>query len=103
GVWRGTWTTTRAEPSLPVEAIVTAPAKDGQLVALFATGTGRTRRTTRITGRLETDGAQFALPGGGSLRFAAGSPSRLIGIVTGAGAQTPLPGDGTLELARVRR
>ena len=103
GVWRGAWAPSTAEDTVPVEAIVTGPAKDGQLIALLASGTGRTRRTARLTGHLEADGARFTLPGGGSLRLAAGSASRLVGIVKGAGAQSPLPGDGTLELARVRR
>jgi hypothetical protein len=103
GIWRGTWVTPTAEKPVPVEAIVTAPSKDGQVLALFSTGAGAARRTTRVTGRLEPDGARFALPGGGTLRLAAASASRLIGVVKGAGPQSPAPGDGTLELARVRR
>ena len=103
GVWRGTWETPGVDKAVPVEAIVTAPSRDGQVLAVFATGTGRVRRTTRVTGRLESDGARFALPGGGTLRLAAASASRLIGVVKGVGAQSPPPGDGTLELARVRR
>ena len=103
GVWRGTWATQGTDNPVPVEAIVTAPAKDGQVLALLATGVGRTRRTTRITGQLEPDGARFALPGGGSLRLAAASASRLIGIAKDTGADRSTPGDGTLELARVRR
>jgi len=103
GVWCGTWATTGADRAVPIEAIITSPAKDGQVLALFATGEGRTRRMTRVSGRLESDGARFAMPGGGSLRLAAGSPSRLVGIVKAAGPESPVPGDGTLELARVRR
>jgi hypothetical protein len=103
GIWRGTWATQGADNRVPVEAIVTAPSKEGQVLALVATGVGRARRMTRIIGRLEPDGARFTLPGGGSLRLAAGSASRLIGIVKGAAADGPTPGDGTLELARVRR
>ena len=103
GVWRGTWAPQGAGDRLPVEAIVTAPSKEGQLLALLATGEGRARRTTRITGQLEADGARFALPGGGSLRLAAASASRLIGVVSGVSRQPSMPGDGTLELARVRR
>ena len=103
GVWRGTWTAQSVESPVPVEAIVTASAKDGQMQALVATGIGRLRRITRVIGRLEADGAWFTLPGGGRLRLAAGSASRLIGVVTGAAVNGPMPGDGTLELARVRR
>jgi hypothetical protein len=102
GVWRGTWATQGLASSVPVEAIVTAPSKGGQVWALVATGVGRARSTTRVTGRLEPDGARFTLPGGGTLRLAATSSSRLIGIVKGAGVGLT-PGDGTLELARVRR
>ena len=73
------------------------------MLALLATGAGRARRTTRITGRLELDGVRFALPGGGSLRLAAASASRLIGVVKGVSKPASVPGDGTLELTRVRR
>jgi len=103
GVWRGTWAAQDAEQQVPVEAIVTGPSKEGQILALLATGAGRARRMTRITGRLESDGVRFALPGGGSLRLAAASGSRLIGVVKGLAPQASMPGDGTLELARVRR
>jgi hypothetical protein len=103
GIWRGTWTSEGAEKPVPVEAIVTAPSKNGQVGAAFSTGTGRTKRTTRVMGRLDPDGARFALPGGGSLRLAAASASRLIGVVKGTAAESPTSGDGTLELARVRR
>jgi hypothetical protein len=103
GVWRGTWAAQGAASAVPVEAIVTAPAKDGQVLALFSTGAGRAKRFTRVIGRLEPDGARFTLPGGGTLRVAAASASRLIGIARGAGADGPTPGDGTVELTRVRR
>jgi len=103
GVWRGTWTAQGVHNGVLAEAIVIAPSKDGQLQALVATGVGRLRRMTRVVGRVEADGARFALPGGGSLRLAAGSASRLIGVVKGAAEDGPTPGDGTLELARVRR
>ena len=103
GVWRGTWETPGADKPVPVEAIVSAPSKEGRLLAVFATGTGRAKRATRVTGHLEPDGARFALPGGGTLRLAAASASRLIGVVRGVETQSPTPGDGTLELARVRR
>ena len=103
GIWRGTWTAQGAESPVPVEAIVTVPAKDGQLQALMATGIGPVRRITRVIGRLEGDGAWFTLPGGGRLRLAVGSASRLIGVVKGAAVNGPTPGDGILELARVRR
>jgi hypothetical protein len=86
GVWRGTWAAQGLESSVPVEAIVTAPSKGGQVFALVATGAGRARSTTRVTGRLEPDGARFTLPGGGTLRLAVTSSSRLIGIVKGAGS-----------------
>jgi len=103
GIWRGTWATPVADKPVPVEAIVTSPSKDGKVIAVFATGTGRTKRVARVTGRLEPDGALFVLPGGGTLRVAAASASRLVGVAKGGGAQGPIPGDGTLELARVRR
>jgi hypothetical protein len=103
GIWRGTWTTQGADGPVPVEAIVTPPSKDGQLLALVATRVGRLRHITRVIGRVEADGARFTLPGGGSLRVAAGSASRLIGVVKGAAVGGPTPGDGTLELTRVRR
>jgi hypothetical protein len=103
GVWRGTWATSSAGKPVSVEAIVTPPSKDGQVLALVATGVGQSRRTTRVTGRIESDGARFMMPGGGTLRLAAASASRLIGIVKDARADGPTPGDGTLELARVRR
>ena len=103
GVWRGTWAAQDAEDRVPVEAILTAPSKEGQMLALLATGAGRARRTTRITGRLESDGVRFALPGGGSLRLAAASAFRLIGVVKGVSKPASVPGDGTLELTRVRR
>jgi len=103
GVWRGTWAAASVREALPVEAIVTPPAKDGQLIALFATGAGLARRTMRMSGRFDADGVQFVMPGGGTLHLAIGTPSRLVGIVRGAGDRSPLPGDGTLELARVRR
>jgi hypothetical protein len=103
GVWRGTWAAPDSEHRVPVEAIVTSPSKEGQLLALLATGAGGGRRMTRLTGRLEADGVRFTLPGGGSLRLAAASASRLIGVVKGLGPQASMPGDGTLELARVRR
>jgi len=103
GVWRGTWATPSVEDPVPVEAIVTAPSKEGQLLALIATGLGRARHVMRVTGQVEPDGARFGIPGGGSLRLAAASGSRLVGIVKGAATAGPTPGDGTLELARVRR
>jgi hypothetical protein len=103
GIWRGTWTTQGAADPVPVEAIVTPSSKEGQLLALVATGVGRLRHITRVIGRVDADGARFTLPGGGSLRLAAGSASRLIGVVKGGAVRGPMPGDGTLELARVRR
>jgi hypothetical protein len=103
GVWRGTWAPQGIDNAVPVEAIVTPPSKDGQVLALISTGAGRAKRLTRVIGRLEADGARFTLPGGGTLRVAAASASRLIGIARGAGADGAMPGDGTLELIRVRR
>lgn len=103
GVWRGTWATPSAGKPVPVDAIVAVPSKDGHVLALVATGVGHTRRTTRVSGHVEPDGARFVIPGGGSLRLAAASASRLIGIVNGTHNNGPTPGDGTLELARVRR
>ena len=102
GVWRGTWTATEAP--VPVEAILIPPSeKGGQLTAVLATGTGRARRTARMTGTLDADGARLMLPGGGTLRLAAASGSRLIGIARGGVSGGLGPGDGTLELSRVRR
>jgi hypothetical protein len=103
GIWRGTWKLQDADDAIPVEAIVTAPSRDGQVLALVATRVGSLRRLTQVVGRVEADGARFTLPGGGTLRLAAGSASRLIGIVNGAALNGPTPGDGTLELVRVRR
>ena len=103
GIWRGTWTPQGTNTPVPVEAIVMPPSKDGQVQALVATGAGRVRHLTRVVGRADIDGARFTLPGGGSLRLAAGSTSRLIGVVRGAAADGSTPGDGTLELARVHR
>lgn len=103
GVWRGTWATPSAEKAVPVEAIVTAPSKDGHLWGLVVTGVGLTRRITRLSGRVDADGARFGLPGGGTLRLAAASASRVVGVVNGTRAVGWMPGDGTLELARVRR
>jgi len=103
GVWRGTWTTQGTDTRMPVEAIVMPPSKDGAVQGLVVTGAGRLRRLTRLVGHVDADGARFTLPGGGSLRLAAGSASRLIGVVKGAAADGPIPGDGTLELTRVHR
>jgi hypothetical protein len=103
GVWRGTWTTQGTDTRVPVEAIVMPPSKDGAVQGLVATGAGRLRHLTRIVGHVEANGARFTLPGGGSLRLAAGSASRMVGVVRGAAADGPTPGDGTLELARVHR
>jgi len=103
GVWRGTWTAQRTDARVPVEAIVMVPSRDGAVQGLVATGAGRLRHLTRIVGHVEADGARFTLPGGGSLRLAAGSASRMVGVVRGAAADGPTPGDGTLELARVHR
>src|SRR5260370_16932490 len=76
GVWRGTWKTPGADKPVPVEAIVSAPSKEGRLLAVVATGTGRAKRATRVTGRLEPDRARFPLPAGGTLRLPAPPPSR---------------------------
>jgi hypothetical protein len=100
GVWRGTWTA--AETPVPVEAIVLPAGKDGQLTAVLVTGTGRARRLARASGTLDADGARLMLAGGGTVRLAAASASRLVGIARGVGSGLG-PGDGTLELSRVRR
>ncbi|HEV8586812.1 MAG TPA: hypothetical protein VGT02_17735 [Methylomirabilota bacterium] len=103
GVWRGTWTTPATATPVPIEAIVTSVSRDGKMVAVIAAGNGRARRMTRLTGKLEPDGAAFALPNGGFLRLAAASQTRLIGLAKGVSSDGSLPGDGTLALTRVWR
>ena len=106
GVWRGKWVAPGAvgEPApVPVEAVL-APGKDaGTLIALVVSGLGRERRSARLAGRYDGDGARLALPSGGALRLIAESATRLVGEVKVGGATGFLPGDGALELNRVRR
>jgi phage terminase large subunit-like protein len=106
GVWRGQWVAP-GEPAdhvpVAVEAVF-APGKDaGTLIGLVVSGLGRERRTARLAGRYDRDGARLALPSGGALRLIAESATRLVGEVKVGGAAGVLPGDGALELARVRR
>ena len=106
GVWRGKWVPPGEvgdHAPVPVEAVL-APGKDtGTLIGLVVSGLGRERRTARLAGRYEKDGANLALPSGGALRLIAESATRLVGEVTVGGAAGFLPGDGALELTRVRR
>jgi hypothetical protein len=106
GVWRGTWVAP-GEPGdhapIPVEAVL-APGRDtGTLIGLVVSGLGRERRTARLAGRYDNDGARLALPSGGALRLIAESATRLVGEVKVGSAAGFLPGDGALELTRVRR
>ena len=90
-------------PPVPVEAVF-APGKGaGTLIGLMVSGIGRERRTARLTGRYENDGAMLALPAGGALRLIAQGASRLVGEVKVGGATGVVPGDGAVELSRVRR
>ena len=103
GVWRGRWTAPGAPPTVPVEAVF-APGKDtGTLIGLVVSGIGRERRSTRLAGRFENDGATLALPSGGALRLMLQGATRLLGEVKVGGAAGFMPGDGALELSRVRR
>lgn len=103
GVWRGRWVAPGDRAPVPVEAVL-APGKDkGTLIGLVVSGLGRERRSARLTGRYDSDGARLALPSGGALRLFAASATRLVGEVKLGGAAGVLPGDGALELTRVRR
>ena len=106
GVWRGKWVAPGepgGHPSVPVEAVL-APGKDtGTLIGLVVSGLGRERRSARLAGRYDSDGARLALPSGGALRLIAESATRLVGEVKVGGAAGFLPGDGAVELTRVRR
>jgi hypothetical protein len=103
GVWRGTWVAPDGHPPLPVEAVL-APGKErGTLIAVVIAGAGRARRSARLSGRYDSDGARLTLPSGGALRLSAQGLSRLVGEVKGGDATGFVPGDGALELSRVRR
>lgn len=103
GVWRGTWLATGGREPVPVDAVLASGRGAGTLVAIVIAGVGRERRTARLSGRYESDGARLALPAGGALRLYAGSAGRLVGEVRGGGPAAFVPGDGALELTRVRR
>jgi hypothetical protein len=103
GVWRGTWLSTDGRAPVPVEAVLAPGKEPGTLIAVVASGRGAARRTARLSGRYEHDGARLVLPRGGALRLSAAGVSRLIGEVKGSGATGFIPGDGALELTRVRR
>lgn len=103
GIWRGSWLPPDGHPPVPVEALL-APGKErGTLIAVVVSGTGRERRSARLSGRYDSDGARLALPKGGALRLSADGQSRLVGEVKGGDAAGFVPGDGALELTRVRR
>ena len=103
GVWRGKWSAAADVAPVPIEAVL-APGKDrGTLIGLVASGIGRDRRTARLAGRYDSDGARLALPSGGAMRLIAESATRLVGDVKIGSAAGLLPGDGALELTRVRR
>jgi len=59
GIWRGTWTTQGPADPVPVEAIVTPPSKEGQLLALVATGVGRLRHITRGARQADRGGVRL--------------------------------------------
>jgi hypothetical protein len=102
GVWRGTWSPPGGRP-LPVDAVLAPGKGTGTLIALVISGAGRDRRSARLSGRYDHDGARLALPSGGALRLSVEGATRLIGEVTGGGLAGFVPGDGALELSRVRR
>lgn len=102
GVWRGTWLGPGAGP-VPVEAVLARGTEKGTVIAVVVAGTGRERKTARLSGRYDSDGTHLTLPSGGALRLSAESAGHLVGEVTGSGPAGLLPGDGALELTRVRR
>ena len=103
GVWRGKWVPPGDRPPVTVEAVF-APGKDaGTLIGLVVSGIGRERRSARLAGNYDNDGARLALPSGGALRLIAHSATRLIGEIKVGGAVGFVPGDGVVELTRVRR
>jgi hypothetical protein len=103
GVWRGTWLATGGRTPVPVEAVLAPGRQKGTLIAVVMSGVGRDRRTARLSGLYDSDGAKLALPSGGALRLHPEGGSRLIGEIKGGGPAGFLPGDGALELTRVRR
>ena len=103
GVWRGKWVDPGDRAPVPVEAVL-APGRDsGTLVGLVVSGLGRERRTARLAGRYDSNGARLALPSGGALELSVESATRLVGEVKVGGAAGFVPGDGAVELTRVRR
>jgi hypothetical protein len=103
GVWRGTLTPSGDRQPIPVEAVLAPGKQAGTVIGLVVYGAGRERRTSRLSGRYDSDGAQLALPSGVALQLSADGRGRLIGGVKGGGAAGFGPGDGALELTRVRR
>lgn len=103
GVWRGTWLPPDGHPPLPVEAVLAPGRERGTLIAIVVSGAGRERRSARLSGRYDGDGARLTLPRGGAVRLRADGRTRLVGEVKGGDAAGFVPGDGALELTRVRR
>lgn len=103
GVWRGTLLPAGGRTPVPVEAFLAPGKRTGTLVAIVVSGAGRERRSARLSGRYDSDGAMLQLPSGGALRLSAQGDGRLIGDLQGGGAAGVVPGDGALELTRVRR
>jgi hypothetical protein len=103
GVWRGSWHPADGRQPLPVEAVLAEGRDPGSLIAVVVSGAGRSRRTARLSGRYDGDGARLQLPTGGALRLTPDSNGRLIGDVRGSTAAGFVPGDGALELTRVHR
>lgn len=103
GVWRGKWAAPGDRPVVPVEAVLAPGKETGTLIGLLVSGIGRDRRTVRLAGRYDNDGARFTLPSGGALRLIAEGTTRLVGEVKIGGAAGFMPGDGAVELTRVRR
>jgi hypothetical protein len=101
GVWRGTWRPQDGQRAVPVEAVLAPGRERGTLVAIVVSGAGRERRSARLSGRYDSDGARLILPRGGAVRLSADGQTRLVGEVRGGDAAGF--GDGALELTRVRR
>jgi hypothetical protein len=103
GVWRGKWVAPGDRPSVPVEAVLAPGKHAGSLIGLVVSGIGRERRSARLAGSYDNDGAKLALPSGGALRLMAAGAAKLIGEIRIEGAAGLVPGDGAVELTRVRR
>ena len=103
GVWRGTWLPPDGRAPVPVEAVLAPGRERGTLIGLVVAGAGRERRSARLSGRYDRDGARLTLPRGGAVRLSADGQTRLVGEVKGGETAGFVPGDGALELTRVRR